>query len=499
MAGYDFEFYETGKISVTAGQKAFTGSGSAWKLRGCEGALVVVVGAGTVNFVSSLSTDAAGEFRTAWAGPTLANASYVMWLPSAVAATALANHQRLAEIISGIQTAQPASDILAALAGLTLENRKLIVATGPKTFDATTLSDFAKGLLTRTAGSQFYGDLGEVPNGQLPARLQAGTGSALASTRDAREFGVFYANTSTTNRPSGSGVGLVFAVPQLSNFLRQFYYERDTNRAWTCNCVNGVFSAWVEMPNDISALQVNLETTSAVELGRGLSGDRLSYIDFHAEGAPGAVDRSARIVRNAGTNGTFQLSNNGTGAISLSAAAGVTIPTGPLNNQWAYDNTTVAAANVYLTSSAAFARSTSSGQFKTDVEDLDGEHRDLIMELRPVWYRSLCELDNPEWSYYGLIAEEVAEIDPRLVHWQTTENQYEEKRSTVTVEDIVTDEVTGEKTVESRDVEIVEQVRHEVELETPRPAGVMYDRIVPHLIAKIQELTARLEALESRS
>ncbi len=151
MAGYDFEFYETGTISVTAGQKAFTGTGTAWKLRGCEGALVVVAGAGAVNFVSSLSTDAAGEFRTAWAGPTLADASYVMWLPSAVAATALANHQRLAEIIAGIQGAQPESTILSAFAALQGSDGKLPMFTGENTLELVEYIADAKGSLKKLA------------------------------------------------------------------------------------------------------------------------------------------------------------------------------------------------------------------------------------------------------------------------------------------------------------------------------------------------------------
>nr|WP_278437217.1 hypothetical protein [Brucella anthropi] len=151
MAGYDFEFYETGTISVTAGQKAFTGTGTAWKLRGCEGALVVVAGAGAVNFVSSLSTDAAGEFRTAWAGPTLADASYVMWLPSAVAATALANHQRLAEIIAGIQGAQPESAILSAFATLQGSDGKLPMFTGENTLELVEYIADAKGSLKKLA------------------------------------------------------------------------------------------------------------------------------------------------------------------------------------------------------------------------------------------------------------------------------------------------------------------------------------------------------------
>ncbi|MFK5639509.1 hypothetical protein ACI50E_16855 [Brucella sp. ZJ1_1] len=162
MAGYDFEFYETGKISVTAGQKAFTGTGTAWKLRGCEGALVIVVGAGAVNFVSSLSTDAAGEFRTAWAGPTLANASYVMWLPSAVAATALANHQKLAEIIASIQMAQPANDKLSALAALAFVADRIIYSTGDKTFATSAISSLARSFLAEATGGAMWSRMGGV-------------------------------------------------------------------------------------------------------------------------------------------------------------------------------------------------------------------------------------------------------------------------------------------------------------------------------------------------
>jgi len=159
VAGYDFEFYETGTISVTAGQKAFTGTGTAWKLRGCEGALVVVAGAGAVNFVSSLSTDAAGEFRTAWKGPDLVDAAYVMWLPSAVAATALANHQRLAEIIAGIQGAQPESAILSVFAALQGSDGKLPMFTGENTLGLVEYVADAKGSLKKLAALELAANM----------------------------------------------------------------------------------------------------------------------------------------------------------------------------------------------------------------------------------------------------------------------------------------------------------------------------------------------------
>jgi len=138
------------------------------------------------------------------------------------------------------------------------------------------------------------------------------------------------------------------------------------------------------------------------------------------------------------------------------------------------------AANVGVGSNGILYRSTSSIKYKTDVETLQDSYADALLECRPVWYHSLCENDNPEHSFWGFIAEEVAEIDPRLVHWKTFEVTYDENGSAV---------------------------------ETPcdpEPEGVAYDRFVPHLInlvkrqkeqlesqaATIAALDARLTALE---
>ena len=78
------------------------------------------------------------------------------------------------------------------------------------------------------------------------------------------------------------------------------------------------------------------------------------------------------------------------------------------------NNSSVLTANVYIFSDGSIGRYTSSGKYKTQVEDLEDEYADKILKLRPTWYRSLCERDNPKHSTYGFIAEEVAEIDPRL-------------------------------------------------------------------------------------
>jgi hypothetical protein len=98
---------------------------------------------------------------------------------------------------------------------------------------------------------------------------------------------------------------------------------------------------------------------------------------------------------------------------------------------------------------------------------LQDSYADAILNIRPVWYRSLCEGNCPEHSWWGFIAEEVAEIDPRLVHWKTSEISYDEK---------------GAAVIAPCD---------------PEPEGVAYDRFVPHLLNLIKrqgEAIAELQA-----
>lgn len=62
-----------------------------------------------------------------------------------------------------------------------------------------------------------------------------------------------------------------------------------------------------------------LGSTNRIELGNSLTGDRPAYLDFHADDIN--TDRSARIVRNPGVNGTLDLINQGTGAVCVNGQA----------------------------------------------------------------------------------------------------------------------------------------------------------------------------------
>jgi hypothetical protein len=71
-------------------------------------------------------------------------------------------------------------------------------------------------------------------------------------------------------------------------------------------------------------------TKGSVEINSLGTGDRSSYVGFHSSGLPNVLDYSSRIMRNATVNGTFVITNTGTGAIHLDATSGTTIDQGGL-------------------------------------------------------------------------------------------------------------------------------------------------------------------------
>ena len=157
-----------------------------------------------------------------------------------------------------------------------------------------------------------------------------------------------------------------------------------------------------------------------------------------------------------------------------------------------YNNTTATAANLFVTSTGQLQRSTSSIKYKKDVEDLDQALVDnAISKLRPIWYRSKVPNgdDKAEWSHIGLIAEEVAQVEPRLAIFRT-----------MTVEQVevpVTDENGNPVLTRSGDPAVDIQQR-DVVLETPEVESVDYARLSVILLDKVQRLTASLEAMTTK-
>jgi len=107
-------------------------------------------------------------------------------------------------------------------------------------------------------------------------------------------------------------------------------------------------------------------------------------------------------------------------SIIMNPAGNVSIEpgNGTFRSPAAYGSTTASAGTVFINAASVFMRSTSSIKYKESVEDVYlSKSESIVYNSRPVWYRSLCEGDPTEHSYWGFIAEEVAEIDARLVHF----------------------------------------------------------------------------------
>ena len=137
-----------------------------------------------------------------------------------------------------------------------------------------------------------------------------------------------------------------------------------------------------------------------------------------------------------------------------------------------YNTTTGSAPNAFVSSLGQLARSTSSIKYKEDVEDLWKDEYEKILELRPIWYRSKGDMDRKDWSYVGLIAEEVHEIEPRLVHYKKA---YREE----------TDE-KGNK------------VQIPIPLNELEPEGVQYERLAVYLLPIIKKQQETIINLEKR-
>ena len=159
-----------------------------------------------------------------------------------------------------------------------------------------------------------------------------------------------------------------------------------------------------------------------------------------------------------------------------------------------FNNGTTAGSNVHVRGTDfLMERNVSSIKYKHSVETLNSDISDyVIRNIRPVWYRSKCANDTPDWSWYGFIAEEVAEIEPRLCHWDAPIIEEE------------TDEYEQPEPYENEKGELITPdpikiVRKYQDPNAPKEVeGVMYERFTVLLVDQVQKLIKKVESLEEK-
>jgi hypothetical protein len=201
----------------------------------------------------------------------------------------------------------------------------------------------------------------------------------------------------------------------------------------------------------------------------------IGVIEFYtSDTSAGGTGVSAYILSAAaGTSGGGDLRFGTAGNTSSGSPAErlrIVAADGTLTSQPTYDNT-AAGSTVVVTSAGLIRRTSSSLKYKKDVETLDYSlASNAIENLRPVWYRTKTAAgdDKETWSHIGLIAEEVHEIEPRLVRYRTVE--------------VNTDEF-GE--------------RVETPLEVPEPEDVDYGRLAVLLLAEVKTMKNEISTLKA--
>jgi hypothetical protein len=222
----------------------------------------------------------------------------------------------------------------------------------------------------------------------------------------------------------------------------------------------------------------------------------LAYIRAAASGAHSAGDNPTDLVFGVTADGTETVFE----ALRIRQD-------GTLDSQDTYDNTQTG-STVVVTSAGLIGRTSSSIKYKKDVETLDADLvSNAIANLRPVWYRTKDAKgdDKETWSHIGLIAEEVHEVEPRLVRYRTENVEFVDVEEQVTktreVSPAVTDEegnVVQEAVTEKYTETVTRKEKQKTPLETPEPEDVDYGRLAVLCLAKIQQQEQTIAALEAR-
>jgi hypothetical protein len=149
--------------------------------------------------------------------------------------------------------------------------------------------------------------------------------------------------------------------------------------------------------NNALLLQTNnterMRITSGGNVGIGPSGTASTAVRLVVQGSDATSSNYSFIATNNSGSTCFAVRNDGL------------IDTGTRTNS-PYNNTTAIAANLNVAADGVLSRSTSSLKYKTDVKNYDKGLAE-VMQMRPVYYKGKNDGDK---QFAGLIAEEINEL-----------------------------------------------------------------------------------------
>jgi hypothetical protein len=367
-----------------------------------------------------------------------------------------------------------AANVLARLAKNTTATRYLsnTGASNNPAWAQIDLTNGVTGTLPVGNGGTGVATLTGVVYGNGASAFTAATGSQIASA---------IGSTAVTNATNATNVGITRDTTTSYGYL-----------AWSASAsgnnnlrVTDATLYWVPGSNRFYA--TNVWGTSALMQGNG----SIYTVQWQADGGSALID----FVNSSGTSlwtvgggvtirqDELSFRHQGTTVLYLQNDNAVKFPN---------ISTTASAANAFLDSgnSNNILRSTSSIRYKKDVEDIDPQFTANIFNLRPIWYRSLAQADNPNWSWYGLLAEDVAKTEPRLVQWGYFPEDYEDYEEEVQ---------TSAKDHFGLPIQIVEKQTRQrlIQGAQLKPTGVQYERLSVLMLAELTKLREEFDAYKA--
>jgi hypothetical protein len=240
-------------------------------------------------------------------------------------------------------------------------------------------------------------------DGYCTSRLTVGHATTPALTLDVRGAGV------------NAGGKAVVGNSNLSNFISFYSGQNDDFRAvifWQASSsfvlgssVDAGGGGFVERFRIDPGLSAKFTTSHYIPLVLDSTYSAGGWLEFRRSGVTVGEVGSPGSHYGGYTGADFMIRADNILLLQSALGVGPRIDAPPV-----YSQTTANAANVHVTAAGTLQRSTSSRRYKTAIAPLGADDRARILRLQPVAFRSIATGS----AHIGLVAEEVAAIEPRL-------------------------------------------------------------------------------------